>query len=222
MSGGWRTSGVAPQTASNRGQVLPPVEARQIELGLRRALTPNLSLIAAVFDVAKPVPGLRSDGVYSLVGDVRHRGLEVSVNGQLTPSTRVLLGVMAMKPRISGPLVDAGLVGAVPAGISSVVAVAGVDQTLGFLPGWSLDGQLTWEAARFADSADSYKTPALALLSLGARYRFDVDGHATVFRLAASNALNARQWRAFPYGSMYPVDPPLVRGSLTMNFGARG
>jgi iron complex outermembrane receptor protein len=217
---GLEDSGVAPQTAVNRGQVLPPVEARQIELGLRRALTPDLSLIAAVFDVAKPAPGLRSDGVYSLVGDVRHRGVEVSINGQVTPSTRVLFGLMAMRPRISGPMVEAGLVGAIPPGISSVVAVAGVDQVLGFAPGWSLDGQLSWETARYADSADSFKTPDLTLLSLGARYRFDVDGHATVLRVAANNALGAHQWRAFPYGSMYITDPRTVRASLTMNFGS--
>lgn len=215
---GLEDSGIAPQTAVNRGQVLLPVQARQIELGVRRSLTPKIDLIAAVFDVSKPMPGLRADGVYGFVGDVRHRGVELSINGALTPSTQLVVGVMAMRPRISGPLVEAGLVGAAPPGISSVVAVAGLDQTLGFLPGWSLDSQISWESGRWADTADSFRTPPLTQLSLGARYRFDVVGHPTVFRIAASNVLGAQQWRAFPYGAMYPINPPLVRASLTMTF----
>jgi iron complex outermembrane receptor protein len=215
---GLEDSGVAPQTAVNRGQVLPPVQSRQIEIGLRRQITPKVGLIAAAFDVSKPMPGLRADGIYGLVGDVRHRGVELSVNGALTPSTQLVLGVMAMRPRISGALVDAGLVGAEPPGVSSVVAVAGLDQTLGFLPGLSVDGQLSWESGRWADTADSFKTPPLTQLSLGARYRFDVEGRPATFRIAASNVLGASQWRAFPYGAMYPVNPPLLRASLTMTF----
>jgi hypothetical protein len=35
-------------------EVLPPVEAEQFELGMRHAITPGLTFIGALFDVAKP------------------------------------------------------------------------------------------------------------------------------------------------------------------------
>jgi iron complex outermembrane receptor protein len=68
--GSWVTgleeSGVAPTTAVNRDEVLPPVEAAQLELGVRHALTPRLTLIGAAFDVSKPTKGfpptVRTDG----------------------------------------------------------------------------------------------------------------------------------------------------------------
>ena len=119
--GSWVTgleeSGVAPASASNRDEVLPPVEAEQFELGVRRAITPNLTLIAALFDVSKPTNGLRADGSFALVGERRHRGVEASIAGQLDANTRVILGAVAFESAVTGPLVDAGIVGEHAAGV---------------------------------------------------------------------------------------------------------
>src|SRR3712207_6864144 len=49
----------APDAARNRGAVLPPVEARQYEIGARFDLTPGLKLIVAGFDIRKPIYGDR-------------------------------------------------------------------------------------------------------------------------------------------------------------------
>jgi iron complex outermembrane recepter protein len=139
--GSWVTgleeSGVAPTSAINRDEVLSPVEAEQFELGVRHAFTPGLTLIGALFDVSKPTNGFRTDRSFGLVGEVRHRGVEGSIAGKLGARTSVVLGAVAFQPEVTGPLVDAGVVGSRAAGISQLIVNANVERQL--WNGWSVD-----------------------------------------------------------------------------------
>ncbi|MGO4774972.1 hypothetical protein AB4084_05535, partial [Lysobacter sp. 2RAB21] len=96
LFGSWVTgleeSGVAPLSASNPDEVLPPGEAKQLELGVRYALSPRLTFIGALFDVSKPSQGLRTNGSFGLGGDVHHRGVEASIAGQRNVRTTVVVG----------------------------------------------------------------------------------------------------------------------------------
>lgn len=172
--GSWLTgleeAGVAPTSSINRDEVLPPVEAEQFELGVRHAITPSVTFIGAVFDVSKHTNGFRADASYGLVGEVRHRGVEGSISGQLDARTSVVLGAMAFEPEVTGPLVDAGVVGARAAGISHVIVNANVERRLG--DRWSVDAGLSYFGERWADTANTFKTPAVTTLNLGARSRF--------------------------------------------------
>lgn len=219
--GSWVTgleeSGVAPTSATNRDEVLPPVKAEQFELGVRHNLTPRLTFIGALFDVSKPTPGFRQDGSYALVGQVRHRGVEGSLSGQVDDKTTVVLGAVAFRPKVSGPLVDAGFVGDRAVGISSFVANASLERQIG--GGWSLDTQFTYSGERWADTANSFKTPAVTMLSVGARHRFEIDGKPAMLRLLASNVTGAEGYWASPSGLFWPIAPRTVRASLTVTFG---
>jgi iron complex outermembrane receptor protein len=104
---GLEESGTAPAAAINRGEVLPPVRARQYEVGARFDLTPGLNLIAAGFDIRKPIYGLRTGGLYAPVGtrleraardrlespDIDLRGLRDELVGNR--GHRLLVGVAA-------------------------------------------------------------------------------------------------------------------------------
>lgn len=208
-------SGVAPANARNRGETLAPVQARQDEFGLRWSITPQLAVIGAAFDVEKPVPGLDRDGTYNLIGDVRHRGVEVSMSGRLDSQTQIVAGLAAMQPRIRGPLVESGQVGARPVGVSEVTAVLGIDHQLTAAPAWSIDAQLNYSGSRPGDSLNTFRTPRVALLNLGARYRFKLQGRDAVLRLNATNVLANASWRAVPSGSLNQVDAPTLRIELT-------
>jgi iron complex outermembrane receptor protein len=222
--GSWVTgleeSGVAPNTATNAFDVLPPVEAEQFELGLRQAVTSDLTFIGAVFDVSKPTPGFRADGSYGLVGQVRHRGVEGSLAGRIGEGTNVVLGAVYFDPRVSGPLVDAGIVGDTSSGISNLVLNGSVEQQLS--AGWSVDAQFTYWGERWADTANTFKTPAVPQLSIGARRRFEIAGRPAQFRALASNVTNANGYWASSSGILWPVGERTVRAMLTMTFGPRG
>ena len=218
--GSWVTgleeSGVAPTSAINRDEVLPPVEAEQLELGVRHAITPALTVIAALFDVSKPTNGFRTDRSFGLVGEVRHRGVEGSIAGQLDAKTRVVLGAVAFEAKVTGPLVDARVVGSQPAGISHRIVNANIERRLA--DNWSVDAGLSYSGERWANTANTFKTPAITLLSLGARSRFVLAGRPAEFRVLASNLTGAEGYAASPSGILAPITPRTLRAMLTLTF----
>lgn len=221
--GSWVTgleeSGVAPTSAINRDEVLPPVQAEQFEVGVRHAITPSLTFIGALFDVSKPTNGFRADGSFALVGEVRHRGVEGSIAGQLDEKTSVVAGAVAFQPKVTGPLVDAGAVGSRAAGISQVIVNASIERQL--RNGWSVDASLSYAGERWADTANTFKAPAVTTLGLGARGRFVLAGHPTELRVLASNLTGAEGYWVAPTGLFSPIAPRTVRAMLTVTFGGR-
>lgn len=222
--GSWVTgleeAGTAPGQATNRDEVLPPVEAEQFELGVRHTPRPGLTLIGALFDISKPTNGMRSDGSFGLVGQVRHRGVEGSIAGRLDAKTNVVLGAVAFRPEVSGPLVDAGLVGPRAAGVSHLVVNANVERQLG--GGWSVDAGLSYLGERWANTANTFKTPAVTTLNLGARRRFVLAGRPAEFRVLGSNLTGEEGYLVAPSGQLSPIAPRTVRAVLTLTFGPMG
>jgi len=221
--GSWVTgleeSGVAPTSAINRDEVLPPVEAEQFELGVRHAITPRLTLIAALFDVSKPTNGFRADGSFALVGEVRHRGVEASIAGQLDARTSVVLGAVAFEPEVTGQLVDAGVVGSQAAGISQRIVNANIERRL--TDNWSLDASLNYSGERWGDTANTFKTPAVTILNLGLRSRFAMAGRSAELRVLASNLTGVEGYSTARSGILSPIAPRTVRALLTVTFGAK-
>jgi iron complex outermembrane receptor protein len=214
---GLEETGTAPSTAVNRNEVLPPVEATQFEAGLRYALTDTLTLIGAAFDVSKPTNGLRANGVYGPVGEVRHRGVEASLTGRVGEDTNIVLGAVRLDPEVSGPLVDQGLVGAVAPGLSELTATMSVEHRLNST--WSVDGAVTYNSERQANTRNSFTTPAQTLTNLGARARFTMGDTPVTFRFYGSNIFNASGYWASGSEILWPVAPRTWRASLTFSFG---
>ena len=222
LFGSWVTgleeSGSAPATATNREEVLPPVEAEQFELGARYAISSRLTLIGALFQVAKPTQGLLGDGSYGLVGKVRHRGLEGSIAGQLNDVTKAVVGIVAFQSRVTGPLVDAGAVGSHAPGISQLVINANVERRLS--DGLSVDATLSHYGERWANTANSFKAPAVTTLGIGARGRFSLAGRPAELRVLASNLAGAEGYLVAPSGLLSPIAPRTARAVLTLRFDA--
>jgi iron complex outermembrane receptor protein len=218
--GSWVTgleeSGVAPTAAINRDEVLPPVEAEQFELGVRHEVAPGLTLIGAAFEVSKPTHGFRADRSFGLVGEVRHRGIEGSIAGQLGASTHVIVGAVAFQSEVSGPLVDTGVVGSRAAGISHRLINANVERRLD--RGWSADAAVSYLGERWADTANTFRTPAMTLVSLGARRKFFLGGRPAEFRVLASNLTGVEGYSVARNGILSPVPPRTVRALLTLTF----
>lgn len=222
LFGSWVTgleeSGSAPASAVNREEVLPPVQTEQVELGARYALTPRLTLIGALFDVSKPSQGFRLDRTFGVVGQVGHRGFEVSIAGEITRSTSILAGLVAFDSEVTGELVDAGLVGSNDVGVSQVVANATIVRRFG--PNWSLDATLSYLGERWVDTANSFRAPAVTTLSLGLRHRFRLGGRPADLRVLGSNLLGEEGYLVASSGLLSPVPPRTVRAVLTVSFGA--
>ena len=215
---GLEEAGTAPTAATNRDEVLPPVDAEQFEVGVRGAIASRLTVIGALFDVSKPSQGFRTDRSFGVVGKVRHRGAEISVTGKVDVATSVVMGVVAFQPKVTGSLVDAGTVGPRAPGISSVMASATVERQLGH--GWSVDAAVSHMGERWANTANTFKAPAVTTLSLGARGRFQLAGRPAEFRVLGSNLTGVEGYMAPPSGTFSPIAPRTVRAMLTFTFAA--
>jgi iron complex outermembrane receptor protein len=89
---GLEESGVAPQSALNRGEAMPVNVTKQVDAGFRYVVTPDLKLIAGVFQVDKPYYNINTSNIYGALGTVRHRGIELSLSGKVGDSI-TLVGV---------------------------------------------------------------------------------------------------------------------------------
>jgi len=200
---GLEETGIAPDAAINRGAVMPPVEARQYEVGARFDVTSRLGFILAGFDIRKPIYGLRSDSVYAPVGTVRHRGIEASLTGQLTKTTTVVLGANIVQARISGEQVDAGLVRPEAPGVSSFNATIAFEQKL--TDRWSIDTYILYEGARRRDNRSEAELAAVPFGYLGTRYDVKLGGAEVSLRAQLVNMFDRKGYYATPYGSLVPV-----------------
>lgn len=212
---GLEESGVAPPVASNRGEVLTPVEARQWEIGASYEVKPKLTLIAAVFDITKPVAGLRADGVFSLVGDVRHRGVEISLAGKVTDKTSIVLGAVALDPVLSGPAVEAGTLFDIPAGVSRNNITVNIEHR--FNDAWSVDGQWLFEGRRRMRADSATEVDGVPYLTLGATRSLRLRDVDMALRFQYVNALDATGYFATA-SNLVPVWSRTYRLSLSTSF----
>ena len=191
---GLEEAGVAPGNAVNRGAVLPAAISRQAELGVKYAIPGGPTLIAGLFDLAKPLPGMNASGLYEFVGEVRHRGAEFSLAGPITGRLSAVLGATYLSARITGELVDAGVIGPHPIGRPEVIALANLTWRVPGVEGLAIDGGVNVRGERYANRANSATLPGYAVFQAGLRQRFAIEGQPVTLRARVTNLFDKFVW----------------------------
>lgn len=191
---GLEESGIAPENASNRGEALPASLTSQVDAGIRYKITPRLTLLAGVFEVSKPYFDRDPANLFTDVGDIRHRGVEISLAGQPAADLTVVAGVMLLQPRVSGSTVDRGLIGPVPPGRTPRLVRFNVNYAPPSWRGFSLESQVDHKGANFANRINTFKVPSATTIDVGGRYKFNAFGSSASFRLQIQNVTNAYGW----------------------------
>jgi len=215
---GLEESGIAPGNAANRNQALPAIVTRQIDAGLRFAITPRLRLVAGVFQVRKPNFITDAQSVFTAVGDVRHDGVELSFTGELIEGLSLVAGAVLMRPRVSGAAARDGLIGEKPVGQTERAVRANLNYRLPLLDGVSLDVGVLDTASRVASSDNRVSAPALTTFDLGARYRFEVASVPATLRLQVKNVADAYGWRVMGDRSFRTGSPRAGSATLAVDF----
>ena len=211
--------GTAPDIAVNRGQPVPADITRQIDAGLRYRIVPGLSLMAGVFQVKKPYFDRDPANIYTRVGDRSHKGVEMSLAGQLAPSLTIVAGAVFIKARITGSSVDRGLIGAVPLGLPPAVYTLSLNYGPPSWHGFAVDTVIKDTAASYANRTDTFKVPNAATVDLGARYNFVVRAISFNIRAQVFNVSNAYDWKADPVSSsLFPTPPRRYAMRLAADF----
>ena len=184
---GLEESGTAPSNAANREEPLPAILTSQRDAGLRWTLTPKLRLVAGVFDVHKPYFQLDAANMFTRLGEQRHRGVELSLSGELMPGLNVVAGAVLMKPRVSGQGVALGRVGEIPVNQPERNLKLNLDWRPPDQGKLSFDLGVSHLSDRAATSDDRVWLPARTLVDVGGRYRFNLRGHPATLRVAVTN-----------------------------------
>ncbi|TAJ69530.1 MAG: TonB-dependent receptor [Phenylobacterium sp.] len=202
---GLEEGGVAPENASNKNAAPPAIRTKQVDAGLRYALTSELKVVAGVFDVRKPYYNLDRANLYRELGEERHKGVEVSLSGQLASGLTVVAGVVLMRPRVTGEEVDAGRIGKIPVAQVKRLAIVGLDYQLPWVERLSVSATVTSLSAREVSRDNQLQIPARTTLDLGARYRFKVGDAPATVRVSVANVFDKYGFRTNTSGVFTPL-----------------
>jgi iron complex outermembrane recepter protein len=203
---GLEESPVAPNNATNRNAAAPAILTRQFDAGIRYTLGKDVNLIVGVFNVEKPYFDLDSASLFRQLGDVRHRGVELSLAGSPMSNLTLIAGMRILDAQVSGPLVDSGAIGATPVSAFRNHAVASVNYELG-KSGFSMDAAFESVSRQMANTQNTVQVPGRAVVHIGGRYRFDSFGKPVTVRAQLSNILDRYGWSVIG-GGAYVYNAP--------------
>jgi len=202
---GLEESPVAPEVAVNKDEAPPAIITEQMDAGLRYAISDSLRLVAGVFDVKKPYYALNSNLLFSNLGTVRHRGVELSLTGQIAPGLNVVVGTVFLDAKLSGEAVEQGLVGKRPVNAIGRTSSAAIEYRLPWVEGLSVDVFYESTSDRTANRQNTLVVPARYIWSPGLRYRFNIGDKPATLRAQIASANNVYGYNVIGEGVYYNV-----------------
>lgn len=191
---GLEDSGIAPESAANPGEALAASLTKQVDGGLRYRIAPRTTLVAGVFEVKKPYFDRDAANLFTSVGALSHRGVEVSLSSEPVEGLKIVAGAVLLKARVSGFTVDQGLIAAVPPGRPGTLVRLNANYGPKAWNGFSLSGQVNTESDHFANRLNTFKIPSATTIDFGARYSFALYGARATVRLDVQNLTNSYIW----------------------------
>lgn len=207
---------VAPATTpggvvvTNNGEVFAPTKTEQTEAGIKFD-SGNIGGGVAIFSTAQPI-GSFSGGApstFSVNGEQRNRGLEITAFGVPARGFRVLGGVTFIdgKYRKTGA---ANTSGNEAIGVPDTQANLGFEWDLPWVRGLGFDARVVYTSSQYADAANNYKVPHWTRIDAGARYRTAIGNQVVTFRGRVDNVANKNYWQS---AGGYPGAGYLVVGA---------
>jgi iron complex outermembrane receptor protein len=222
---GLEESPVAPENAVNRNEAPPALRTSQKDAGIRYRLGPAMTLVAGLFDVRKPYFNLDPARVYRQLGEVRHRGMELSLAGSPMAGLRVVAGAVLLDGEVSGELVELGRIGPRPVGQTERRVLLNLDYELPWWPALSIDLAMSSTGDRAASSAPwpqlggkQFILPGRTTIDLGGRWRFRTPLARGVLRVQVQNLTDNRDWDVASNGAFIITSPRRVSASVTVDF----
>lgn len=212
-------------TLVNSGEVFAPFVSTQYEAGAKLSIGP-VNASAALYQIELPsayaIPDPQGSGLnrFGVYGTQRNRGIELSLDGEVTPGLRIISGVAitdAVLRETQGGVNE----GNKAAGVPDYTANANVEWDVPFLPALTLTGRVVHTGPQAVDIANTLELPDWTRFDLGARYVARVGQQALTLRVQVDNVANERYW-ASAFDSFAPQllqgQPRTVKASASVEF----
>ncbi len=215
---GLEESPVAPTNAVNLNEAPPAIRTEQKEAGMRWKITPGVTMVLGVFDIAKPYFNLDGSDRFRQLGQIRNRGIEFSLSGKIAPGLSIVAGNALIESVVSGEEVRLGLIGRRPVGDYVRHTSISLDYKVKGIEPLSLSASMDGTSDRIANAANTLVVPARAVFGLGARYKFKIAAAPAVIRVNVGNLFNTFGWNVGGNGFFTPNGARRFSLSLAADF----
>lgn len=190
---GLSAGSTAPDLAANAGEVFAPYETKQVEAGIKIDWG-RLAATFGLFDIRKP--NAYTDPVtriYSVAGEQRNRGIELSTFGELSRGLRLVGGVSwidAEMTRTEGGVNQGKRAVAVP----DWIAKLGIEYDAAPLPGLTLSANAIHTGKQYVNAQNTLSVSSWRRYDIGARYAFSHGGRPVTLRANVYNLFDKAYW----------------------------
>jgi iron complex outermembrane recepter protein len=216
---GLEDSGVAASSAVNRGAILPDARTWQADAGIRYLFTPQVKLIAGVFEIEKPYFNLDTTNVDRELGTQRASGLELSLSGEVLRNLNVTAAMLWGDVKVEGSNLAAEGIGSAALNQARVTATLNASYKLPRVPALSADISVLHFGSYPASIDDVVQAPPGTVIALGGRYRFTLLGAPATLRVQVQNLTNIYFWNlGINSPTFSQFQPRALFGYLTADF----
>lgn len=214
-----------PEAAGALGNNVDPTEAEQYEVGTKYQLLPSLAASIALFDITKtniPGPDPNVPLLQVLTGEVRSRGIEVELTGEVLPGWQIAAGYAKIDTEITKD--DGGNVG--NRLLAAPTDTFGLWTGYTIQPGSTLAGfgfgvGATYVSDVFADNENTVSLPSYTVYDAALWYRPDVSygGVTPEYSLNVKNLTDEHYFLAGNgFSAVQDGTARTVLGSIKMKF----
>jgi iron complex outermembrane receptor protein len=192
---------------SNVGQAFAPTKVKQTEIGAKYD-SGSLGATVALFSTDLPL-SIVENNVFSVDGEQRNRGVELTAFGEPVRGVRVLGGVTfldAEQTRTSNGVNQ----GKKAIGVPDTQLNVGGEWDLPWVERLTVTGRVLYTSTQYLDGGNTQELPSWTRLDLGARYLVDMGSQLLTLRAAVENVTDENYWAS---AGGYPGAGYLVMGS---------
>ena len=191
---GLEHGGVAPMGTVNERRALEPGKSKQVEVGVKADIRPDLSATVALFQIRKGLEYTDAANTFVRNGQAQNRGLELGLAGHATRELLVGVSATALNTKQSdtgSADLDGKRVTDVAAFKSSVYA----DYALPQVQGLKLGANWQYSGKKAFDAANTVFVPSYHVVNLTGSYATRIGNIGTTFRAGIDNVFDKFYWR---------------------------
>ena len=210
--------GTAPGNAVNRDEAVPAELTRQVDAGFRYQLGSDLQLVAGVFQIDKPYYALDPVNVFRRLGDILHRGVELSLAGSVTESLTVVAGAVFLRPRITDTSASQGATQLTAIGPIPRLVRVNVQYRPKAVQGLALDAKVESISSRFLDVNNTRRISGAVTFDAGLRYNTIISDVPVRIRLQGRNLTNTYSITPSVSRQVRPFEQRRIELSIAADF----
>ena len=180
-----------PSGTKNEKEVLPPVQTKQYEFGLKKDFKDWVTTLS-FFHIKQPTGITNTDNYYVLDGETRNRGVEWNISGKVSSNLTLTGGLMlldAKYKRTQNGANDGHRVHGTP----KLNATLALDWDTP-VKGLSINGRVVHFGKSYADTGNKVNVSSWTRFDLGATYDTELAKIPTTFSFNAHNLFDRKYW----------------------------